>query len=226
MANTPQTILRRALVVMVGLLILKVTVEVMLGYRNYFPPNFGSDFLRGRERYFFGAYQWAFYPHIASGPVALILGMVQISDSFRRRFPTWHRNLGRVHLLNVLCVVAPSGLWMAYYASTGSVAAIGFAILAISTGTCAALGWRAAVKKQFPSHRRWMWRSFLLLCSAVVIRLLGGLGTVMEVQANWFNPLASWSSWLVPLTAFELSGLKMWRRSRLQTQPTSPQPAP
>ena len=209
MANISSTNLSRALVCVVVLLILKVTVEVTLGYVNYFPPNFGSDFLRGRERYFFGAYQWAFYPHIASGPAALFLGLVLLSESFRRRFPKWHRNLGRLHVANVLCIVTPSGLWMAYYASTGTIAAIGFAILAILTGTCIACGWRAAVKRQFAIHRRWMWRSFLLLCSAVVLRLLGGLGTVVGVQSVWFDPLASWASWLVPLAAFELSGLRM-----------------
>lgn len=224
MASIVSTTMRRMLVVVTGLLILKVTVEVMLGYVNYFPPNFGSDFLRGRERYFFGAYQWAFYPHIVSGPLAILLGLVQISESFRRRLPQWHRNLGRLHLLNVLCVVTPSGLWMAYYASTGTIAAIGFALLAMLTGTCSALGWRAAVKRQFPVHRRWMWRCFLLLCSAVVLRLLGGLGTVMEVQSVWFDPIASWSSWLVPLAAFELSGLRLWRRHRSLSQPASQQP--
>lgn len=223
MANTTSTNLRRVLVVMVALLICKVTVEVMLGYVNYLPPNFRSDFLRGRERYFFGAYQWAFYPHIASGPLAIFLGLVQISESFRRRFPKWHRKLGRFHVLNVLCVVTPSGLWMAYYASTGTIAAIGFAILAVLTATCSALGWRAAVKRQFPVHRLWMWRCFLLLCSAVVLRLLGGLGTVIGVQSVWFDPIASWSSWLLPLAAFELSGLRVWRRHRPLIQPASQQ---
>lgn len=70
MANVPSRNLQRVLTVVAGILIVKVTVEVMVGYVNYFPANFGSDFLRGRELYFFGPYQWAFYPHIASGPLA------------------------------------------------------------------------------------------------------------------------------------------------------------
>ncbi|MFM9960066.1 MAG: DUF2306 domain-containing protein [Planctomycetaceae bacterium] len=215
MAATPLTILRRALVVVVALLICKVTVVVMLGYSNYFPPNFQSDFLHGRDGYFFGAYRWAFYPHIASGPVALFLGMLLISERFRLRFPKWHRRLGRVHVLNVLLVVSPSGLWMAYRTSTGTIAAISFALLAVATATCSALGWRAAVRRQFAIHRRWMTRSFLLLCSAVVLRVFGGLGTVLEVRSPWFDPLASWASWLVPLILLELSRLKQWRTVRL-----------
>ena len=71
-----------------------------------------------------------------------------------------------------------------------------------------ALGWRAAVQRRFRDHRRWMMRGFLLLCSAVVIRILGGAATVMGVEAQWFDPLASWASWILPLAAYELSSLK------------------
>ena len=207
MASTLSTTLQRVLTLLTGLLILKVTVAVMLGYVNYFPPNFDSDFLRGRERYFFGAYQWAFYTHIASGPVSLFLGVILISERFRMRYPKRHRLLGRVQVANVLLLVTPSGLWMAWYTATGTIAGIGFALLAILTGTCVALGWRAAVKRRFQVHRRWMWRCFLLLCSAVVLRLVAGLGTVLGVQSPWFDPVASWASWLVPLALFELSRL-------------------
>lgn len=225
MAKNRSTTLRRALAVVAGLLIVKVTGEVMLGYANYFPPNFDSDFLRGRDAYFFGAYRWAFYPHIASGPVALCLGMVLLSESFRLRFPKWHRILGRLQTANVLCVVTPSGLWMAYHTSTGTIAAIGFASLAVLTGTCIAFGWRAAVKRQFAVHRRWMWRCFLLLSSAVVLRVVVGFGNVIGVQALWFDPAASWASWIVPLTAFELIGLKWGRKRRSSSLPVLAHPA-
>lgn len=54
----------------VCLLILKITLTVVMNYRDYLPPNFESGFLPGRDSYFFGAYQWAFYTHIAAGPLA------------------------------------------------------------------------------------------------------------------------------------------------------------
>src|SRR6188508_2552462 len=88
--------LRRLLSLLVAILILKVTLSVILGYVNYLPPNFRSDFLIGREAYFFGAYQWAFYTHIVVGPVTLLLGLILVSDRFRMRFPRWHRTLGKV----------------------------------------------------------------------------------------------------------------------------------
>ena len=198
--------LHRILTLLAGLLILKVTLGVVLNYGSYFPANFESDFLRGRELYFSGSYQWAFYVHIAAGPLALFLGMILISERFRLRFPKWHRRLGRIQVVNILFLLVPSGLWMAYRAEAGSVAGLGFATLAAVTGTSVVLGWRTAVQRRFAEHRRWMCRCFLLLCSTVVLRLIAGLASVTGVQAAWIDPLTAWASWLAPLLAFELSG--------------------
>src|SRR5262249_31180152 len=159
-----------------------------------------SDFLHGREGYFPGGYQWAFYTHILSGPVSLILGLILIGERSRARFPRWHRGLGRLQVACVLLLVTPSGLWMAYHAAAGPIAAVGLASLAVATATCVSLGARTAVRRRFAAHRRWMWRCYLLLCSAVVLRLMGGLATVAGVAAPWFDPLATWLCWLVPLT--------------------------
>jgi hypothetical protein len=40
-----------------------------------------------------------------------------------------------------------------------------------------------------------------------VLRLTAGLVTVTGIQATWIDPLSAWASWLVPLAAFELSGV-------------------
>lgn len=192
----------------VALLIFKVTLSVVAGYRQYLPPDFNSDFLLGREAYFFGPYRWAFYAHLVSGPLTLVAGTILVSERFRRWVPKWHRQLGKFQVACVLLVLTPSGLWMAWYAVSGAIAGAGLALLAVATATCTALGWRAAVARRFDEHRRWMWRTYLLLCSAVVIRLIGGLATVFDVDALWVYPLSSWASWLVPLLVYEC-----WRLS-------------
>jgi hypothetical protein len=197
------TLSERILALLAGILILRVTASVISGYHNYFPPDFSSDFLRGRQGHFWGAYQWAFYTHILSGPVSLILGLILVGDVSRARFPAWHRHIGRLQVACVLMLVTPSGLWMACYAAAGPVAAVGLAALAIATATCATLGARSAVARRFADHRRWMWRCYLLLCSAVVLRLIGGLATVAGMAAPWVDPLATWLCWLGPLATFE-----------------------
>ena len=197
--------LQRGLTLLAVLLILKVTLSVIAGYRDYCPPNFESDFLRGRQSYFSGTYEWAFYAHIFSGPVSLVLGLILINEPLRTRFPHWHRTLGKAQAALVLFLLAPSGLWMAYHAEGGVVAAAGFAALAVVTALCVLLGWRTAVQRRFAEHRRWMWRCFLLLCSAIVLRMFGGLATVADAGAAWIYPLSAWMSWLAPLVALELS---------------------
>jgi hypothetical protein len=191
-----------------------VTFSVIVGYRNYFPPNFHADFLRGRQAYFFGAYRWAFYAHLISGPASLIFGLILANEEFGIRFPRWHRSLGKVQAVVVLILLLPSGLWMARYAQTGIVATIGFSALAITTGACVIFGWRAAVNRRFFEHRLWMLRCFVLLCSAVVLRVIGGLVTVTGVGDAWGYPLASWASWLGPLAVFEL--VRVVRRRKLR----------
>jgi hypothetical protein len=200
--------LSRLLTLLAMLLILRVTASVLLGYRHYLPPDFESEFLLGRESYFWGAYSWAFYLHLASGPPALLLGTLLVSARFRRWTPRWHRRLGRVQGMGVLLLVVPSGLWMAWYAMTGTVAALGLGALAVATGMCVLLGWRAAVRQRFAEHERWMWRTYLLLLSAVVIRLIGGLATVVGFSELWLYPFSCWASWLVPLLVFEMLSLR------------------
>lgn len=190
---------------LVAMLIWKVTVSIVWEYRNYVPPNFAGDFLFGRESYFWNGYHWAFYAHLLAGPPSLMLGTILISQRLRRRSFAWHRRLGRVHVALVLLMVAPSGLGMAYYAATGAVAGVGLGLLAVATATCAWCGWRAAVARRLEAHRRWMWRTFLLLCSAVVLRILGGLATVLPWDAAWLYAASIWTSWLVPLLVFEIS---------------------
>ena len=204
-----QSFLAQVLKIAAAVLIVKVTLSVVSNYHNYAPPNFSSDFLRGREGYFFGHYHWAFYTHVVSGPISLLLGMFLISERFRKRFPRWHRYLGRVQVACVLLLVTPSGFAMAYRAAAGPVAEVSLATLAVATAVCVSLGTWAALKRRFADHRRWMWRCYLLLCSAVVLRVIGGLATVTGMTYSWVDPVATWASWVVPLTVFEV---REWRR--------------
>lgn len=189
-----------------ALLIIKVTFSVVSNYIDYLPPNFESAFLLGRQAYFFGAYSIAFYAHIVAGPLSLFLGVLLMSHRFRRRFRGWHARLGRVQVVIVL-LLSGSGLWMSPYADTGAVAALGFAMLAFATGASVLLGLRSAMQRQFDRHQRWMWRCFLCLCSAVVLRLTAGLAFVTGFQTDWLYPATAWGSWLVPLATYELHRL-------------------
>lgn len=200
-----------------SLLVVKVTMTVLRGYVAYLPPDFNVDFLRGRESHFWSGYHLAFYTHIISGPLSLLLGLALVSSRLRKRFPAWHRRLGRVQAANTIFLVAPSGLWMAAHAQAGLIAGAGFMVLALLTATFTALGWQAARQRRYASHERWMLRSFALLSSAVVLRLMGGLAVVLETQAEWVDLVTAWASWLLPLLVlevwFKVRGRTIFRRN-------------
>jgi predicted membrane protein DUF2306 len=218
MQKAGPSVLARALSVVTLVLIVRVALGVLFEYHNYFPPNFQSDFLRGREPYFWGGYQWAFFVHLISGPASLILGTLLVSERLRKWAPAWHRRLGRIQGVCILLLLAPSGLYMARYAATGAVAAAGLGSLAVATAMCVALGWRAAVQRRFADHRRWMLRTFVLLCSAVVIRMIGGLASILEFEAVWLYPASTWISWLAPLVVLE-SVFFLQERGQIWTRP-------
>jgi hypothetical protein len=198
-----------------ALLVCLVLAGILRNYPRYLPPDFSSDFLVGREASFRGGYRWAFYAHLVAGPVALLLGLALMSATVRRRAPAWHRALGRMQVGVVLLVLVPSGLVMSAFAATGVVAGLGFATLAVATAACAVLGWRAAMQRRFAAHEAWMTRLFILLCSAVVLRLIAGMAFLARFDANWLYPVSAWASWLGPLGAHEA-----WLLTR--SRPASP----
>lgn len=186
------------------LLILKVLIGILLNYGDYFPPNFQANFLFGREAYFFGLYCVAFYVHIVITPLALVSGLVLLSQGFRQRFAKKHRWIGRLHVAGVLMLLVPSSLWMSAYSNGGSLAGVGFAMLSLATGVCAGMGWRRAREHNFKKHRFWMSRCFLMLCSAVVLRLISGAATFVGFESEWTYPITAWAAWVLPLCTLEL----------------------
>lgn len=186
-------------------LILRVLATILANYPDYFPPNFDSLFLQGREATFSGAYRAAFYVHIFSGPVVLFNGLIQLSETIRSRHPGWHRCLGRVQVVVLLAFVLPSSVVMSQHAFGGWPAGLSFLLLSAATAICAIVGVVHARGRHFDQHRRWMLRSYVLICSAVFLRLISGTAGLVGVSSpEHAYILAAWSSWLFPLAAYEI----------------------
>ena len=207
------TVLRGLAVV----LILRVLAAILANYPDYFPPNFDSLFLQGREATFTGVYRPAFYVHIFSGPVVLFNGLILLSESVRRRHGGLHRLLGRVQVVVLLFFVLPSSVVMSRHAFGGWLAGLSFLLLSAATASCAILGVVHAWRRCYEQHRRWMVRSYVLICSAVALRLISGAAGLVGVPSpEGAYIVAAWSSWLFPLAAYEIAErLSAYRPSRL-----------
>lgn len=188
------------------LLILRVLATILANYPDYFPPNFDSLFLQGREATFTGAYRAAFYVHIFSGPVVLFNGLILLSEEVRSRHGGWHRWLGRFQIVVLLLLVLPSSVVMSRHAFGGWPAGLSFLLLSAATAGCAIVGVVHACCRRYDRHRRWMLRSYVLICSAVTLRLMSGAAGLVGVPSpEDAYIVAAWSSWLVPLAACEIA---------------------
>jgi uncharacterized membrane protein len=129
---------------------------------------------------------------------------VLLSETVRRRCGRFHRVLGRVQVFVLLALVLPSSVVMSRYAFGGWPAGLSFVLLSFATAFCATAGVVCARRKRFDRHRRWMHRTFVLLCSAIALRLISGAASLLEVpNSECAYVVASWCSWLVPLAACE-----------------------
>ena len=195
------------------LLILRVLVAILANYPDYFPPNFDSLFLQGRVLTFTGAYRPAFYIHIFSGPIVLANGLILMSEYIRRHYARVHRILGRIQVIVLLLFVLPTSVVMSQHAFGGWPAGLSFLMLSAATATCAIVGVVYARRGRYDRHRRWMLRSYVLICSAVALRLISGTAGLVGVPSpEEAYVVAAWSSWLLPLAAFEV--VERWAKHR------------
>jgi len=193
-------------------LFFKVLAMIVYEYRNYFPANFESNFLSGRESFFSGSYGFAFYSHIISGPICLLIAAFLMFSGKRKSLRHWHRRLGKTLAYLVLLVMLPSGLVMATRALTGPIAGAAFFVLVLATAFCVSLASWHASQRRFAIHQVWATRSFILLCSPMLLRLMTGATIVLEVESEWTYRFAAWGSWLIPLAVFEVK--RFLQRSR------------
>ncbi len=202
------------------LLILRVLATILANYPDYFPPNFDSLFLQGREATFTGGYRAAFYVHIFSGPIVLFNGLILLSQYIRRRHRGWHRWLGRFQVVVLLLFVLPSSAVMCQHAFGGWPAGLSFLLLSAATASCAIIGVVHARRRRYDRHRRWMLRSYVLICSAVFLRLISGTAGFVGVHSPEHAYIfAAWNSWLIPLAVYEI--VERWPAHRPFRDPDS-----
>src|SRR6185503_8453861 len=94
---------------------------------------------------------------------------------------------------------------MSRHAFGGWPAGLSFLLLSMATAGCAIIGVVHARRRRFDRHRRWMLRCYVLICSAVALRLISGTAGLVGVPSpEHAYIIAAWSSWLFPLAAYEI----------------------
>ena len=146
----------------------------------------------------------AFYLHILPGGLALLVGWTQFSQKLRNKRMGLHRKLGFLYILMVM-VSGLAGLFIALYATGGSIAQVGFALLAISWLFTTTMALKTVKAKDIRGHEHWMIRSYALCFAAVTLRIwlplfTGALG--MDFITAYL--IIAWLCWVPNLAVAEM----------------------
>ena len=135
--------------------------------------------------------------HVAVACIAFPLCILLMTRAIQRR-AAWHRALGRIAGVLVLCALVPSGIVLSFDAKGGPVVTAGFLLSAALVAWFMVAGVRAARARQLTVHRRAMGHVFAQMTVAVTSRaLLVGLDTagmspeLAYVIALWVPVLGS-----------------------------------
>ena len=178
---------------------------VVLGERAYVPELAAS----------FRARSALVVIHTLFGPVALVLGLINLLPAIRpptrRRV---HRNFGRVYLAATIMLGA-AGLALSLHAAGGLVARLGFFVLALITLGSASTGYWNIRHGNIDRHREWMTRSYACIFGAVTLRLW--LPLLIVANGGEFLPAYRWVAWLAwaPNLAFVEWTIRRGRARRL-----------
>ena len=149
----------------------------------------------------------SFFIHALTSIFALLAGFTQ----FNRRFiqNKWHRYMGIFYIIVVLFLSAPSGLIMSFFANGGITSMAGFFILSCLWIFTSYMAYIKALQKDYPSHAKWMYRSYALCLSAITLRIY------KYAYVNWIDPemdflgpmdlyrIIAWMGWVPNLIVAE-----------------------
>ncbi len=104
----------------------------------------------------------------------------------------------------ILWAMAPGGLIMAFRAYGGWPATTAFILLSLLTWWFTYRGWVSIGTWDTLAHGRWMQRSFILVCSAVVLRALSAEASNWRFDPETAYAAIAWLCWVPTWLAYEL----------------------
>lgn len=111
-----------------------------------------------------------FYVHILLGGLALLIGWIQFSSKLRNKNLNLHKQLGKIYVIAVL-LSSIAGFYIAFFATGGIVASIGFICLAVIWFYTTLIAYTSARNGQVDRHQKMMIYSYAACFAAVTLRI-------------------------------------------------------
>ena len=191
-------------IVFILLIILAVPLAMnALTYIN-FDGTYG--FLKLKEKAIAtGWYLPAYYAHVLAAAFILLIGIFQLYPASRRRWPVWHRALGKVYVGGILFFSAPGGMVMSFFINRGSWVLSSFIVQCILWFVFTYLAYYYIRERNIKAHQQWMLRSYALTMAAITLRIYV---FISSWSADLSQPIAyatiAWLSWVPNLLVCEV----------------------
>jgi uncharacterized membrane protein len=181
------------------MLMLKITIP-------YFSFEYDVDFLLTKQNVIHvDIWRFAFYTHISSSLIVLLAGVFQFSRKIILEYPKSHRLLGKIYIILVLFISAPSGFIMAIYANGGLASKVSFGMISALWWYFTFTAYLKIRKGNVRSHLEHMTRSYALTLSAITLRLyVLFLPALIHLHAREMYTLVSYLSWIPNLLIAEI----------------------
>jgi hypothetical protein len=147
--------------------------------------------------------------HVVAAALSLPGCLILSSRIVLRRWPRFHRWLGRTVGAAVLLALVPSGLYLALFAKGGLASTVGFVLSGLIVAAAMVLGVREARAGRYRAHRRFVWHVLAQLSVAVTSRAM-----LFALDALAVDETAAYlvSLWLPVLGSFGLVELISMRK--------------
>ena len=143
-------------------------LQIML---QYLPLGNDTAFLGIKQQYVDQPlFLIAFYIHVFTAVLALPAGLTQFSVYILKNHPLIHRINGRIYVVAIVLLGAPSGFILGCYANGGPVSQVSFCLLGILWFWFTFQAFNTARKQNFVAHKAFIYRSFALTLSAITLR--------------------------------------------------------
>lgn len=214
--NSRYVTLKRARMVFVFMLLwMPVTFFSLLIIRNTIPYfSFSPDFTFIQERavlFLKPFYKTCFYIHIFAGMFCIGTALLQFSSALLKKRKAIHVWGGRIYVITVLLLGAPTGMYMSFFAKGGFSERGLFMFMAMSWFFFTFKGFTTILQKQVLAHKIWMIRSYAMAMTAVTFRIYYILLYLFNVELTKNYEVSLWISVLGNMLVAEYL---IWQKSR------------
>lgn len=199
------------------------TIPVIAGTLRLLDLSTGSTLMPPNPR--FSATPLPVAIHIVNAIVFALFGAFQFSARLRRTHPTWHRRTGRIVMVAGLGV-ALSALWLnQFFPRAGASRELLYplrVVFGVAMVVTITLGFLAARRRDFVSHRGWMIRSYAIGIVAGTQAFTLGVGGAIFGHGAMTTAMLFAAAWAINLVVAEWA---IRKRPRRRTTPASAQVA-